>query len=112
MYNLIFEILTDPLGLPISPVWEYLLLLLLNEIAFQIAWAGSPGGRWGSEIHWAIRLPTFVIMWAVAYAIIYAIKWLIQNWIIFLYVLGGFVIIAGIATIIVFFQIKKNKKML
>lgn len=67
MYKIIFELLTNPLGLPISALYEYLILLILNEIAFQIAWNTSPGGRFGWEIHWAVRIPAFIILWAIIY---------------------------------------------
>jgi hypothetical protein len=68
LYKFIFTLLTDPLGLPISPIWEYVILAILNEIAFKIAWNVSPGGAWGSEIHWAVRIPFFCVMWAITYA--------------------------------------------
>ena len=75
MFKLFFEILTDPLGLPINALWEYLILAIINVVAFNIAWDASPGGTWGSTIHWAVRLVAFVIIWAVTYGIIALAKW-------------------------------------
>ena len=36
MYKFIFELITDPLGLPISVIWEYIILIIINEIAFEL----------------------------------------------------------------------------
>lgn len=82
MYKLIFEFLTEPLGLPIQWYWEYIILGIIGLIAFKIAWEVSPGGRFGSEIHWLVRIVTFVVLWAIARGTIVAIKWLISNWIL------------------------------
>lgn len=108
MYKLIFELLKEPLGLPISPLYEYLLLFIINEIAFQIAWNKSPGGKWGSEIHWLIRIPTFLIIWAVTYFVIFVGKWLVANWVIVLSVLLGVITVMGI--VILFAKRKAIKK--
>ena len=67
IFSFIFELITDPLALPISPLWEYLILLVLGEIAFRIAWEASPGGFGGSAIHWFVCAIAFVAMWAAAY---------------------------------------------
>lgn len=108
MYKFIFEIITDPLGLPISVIWEYIILLVINEIAFQIAWKTSPGGRFGSEIHWAVRIPTFIILWAIIYGLIFLLKWIFLNRIIVLSIAGGIILMAGILKIIILI-IKKKK---
>ena len=108
MYKFIFTLLTDPLGLPISPIWEYVLLAVLNEIAFQIAWDASPGGAWGSEIHWAVRIPTFFIMWAITYGVIWAIKWVALNWVLVLSILGIAIFIVSLIAAIIF-TIKRSK---
>ena len=107
MYKFIFEIIVDPLGLPISVIWEYIILLFLNEIAFQMAWNSSPGGKWGSEIHWAVRIPTFIFLWAITYGVIYTAKWLWTNWILVLSILGSIAAFAGILFIIL--NVKRNR---
>lgn len=108
MYKFIFEIITDPLGLPISVIWEYVILFFLNETAFQIAWNASPGGKWGSEIHWAVRIPTFIVLWGITYGVIYIAKWLWTNWVLVLSIFGGIVALAGIFTIIIL-SVRKNR---
>ena len=37
MLKFLFGILTDPLGLPIDAIWEYLILAVIGAIAFVIA---------------------------------------------------------------------------
>lgn len=103
IFSFIFELITDPLGLPISPIWEYLILLILGEIAFRIAWEASPGGFGGSAIHWFVRAIAFIVMWAVAYAMIVAAKFLVAHWIPIVCVIGLFAI-AGIVLAIILKQ--------
>ena len=108
MYKFLYELITNPLGLPINPIWEYIILLVLNEIAFQIAWNASPGGKLGSEIHWAVRIPMFIILWAVTKGIIIALKWIFDNWVLILSIIGGVVIVGGITAIILLWRRKRN----
>ncbi len=108
MYKFIFELITDPLGLPINPIWEYVILLALNEIAFQIAWNASPGGKWGSEIHWAVRIPMFIVLLAITYAIIVAVKWIFANWILVISIICGIAVVSGITAVILLHQRKRK----
>ena len=104
MLKFLFGILTDPLGLPIDALWEYLILAVIGAIAFVIAWNASPGGDFGSLIHWVVRLIAFVILWAIVYGIIALAQWIFANWVWILCILGGVVVIGGIVTIIVLKQ--------
>ncbi len=110
MLKIIFEILTEPLGLPIDAVWEYLILLVIESIAFYIAWDASPGGKWGSEIHWGVKLIAFVMIWAVTYAIIAAVKWIFSNWVLVLCIIGGAALLSAAAYFIIRFFKKKRVK--
>lgn len=100
MYKFIFELITSPLGLPLPVLSEYIILIIIHEIAFQIAFNSSSGGKWGSEIHWAIRIPTFIILWLLVYGFISLIKWLFRNWILILTIIGLIIVILGIILII------------
>ena len=100
MLKFLFGVLTDPLGLPIDAIWEYLILAVIGAIAFGIAWNFSPGGEFGSLIHWVVRLIAFVILWAIVYGIIALVQWIFANWILILCILGGVVVIGGIIAII------------
>jgi len=106
MYKFIFDVLTDPLGLPLSAIWEYIILLILNGIAYRIAWNETSGGKWGSEKHWLLRIVVFLPLWAATYAIIASIKWLFANWILALFIVGGLVL----ALVIIIFLLSKKRK--
>ena len=101
MLKFLFGILTDPLGLPIDAIWQYLILTVIGAIAFGISWEASPGGRVGSLIHWVVRLIAFVVLWAIVYGIIALVQWIFANWVLILCILGGVVVIGGIIAIIV-----------
>ena len=104
--KLLYTIITNPLGLPISPIWEYLILLVIGEIVHEIAWNVSPGGTFGSLIYWVTKLLAFVAIWAILYGIISAIKFVVAYWIWF--AIGG--VILSTSTIIFIRIIMKNQK--
>ena len=103
MYKLIFELLTDPLGLPINALWEYFILLIIGAISFSVGWEISPGGRFGSIIHWFVRLIAFFALWAITYGAISAYQWFIAHWIACTAVLLGI-----FAVIIIVILVKKR----
>lgn len=119
MSKFIFEILTDPLGLPIEWYWEYLILAVIGAIAYAVAYrcVGDmysdgiiDGSTSGSFFHWLIRLILFVILWAVTYGIIAAVKWLTDNWKLVLCIMGGVVVVVGISLFItIIIRKRKNK---
>ena len=104
MLKLLYTLFTDPLGLPIEPLWEYVILLIVGEIVHEIAWNTSPGGTFGSLIYWVTKLLAFVIIWAVLYAIIATIQFIIAYWIWF--AIGAAVLIAIVITWVIW----KNKR--
>ena len=118
MFKLIFEILTDPLGLPIEWYWEYLILTVIGAVAYAVAYrcvgdmySGGmiDGSTSGSFFHWLIRLILFVVLWAVTYGIIAVVKWLTDNWVV-LCIMGGVVAVVGIAAVIaIIIRKRKNK---
>ena len=74
LFSFIFDKLTDPLGLPIAAWKEWLILLVLGELAYIIAFrvvgdmyvSGVIFTRiGGSFFHWFFRLIVFVAMWAI-----------------------------------------------
>ena len=94
MLKLCYTLLTDPLGLPIEPLWEYVILLIVGEIVHEIAWSASPGGAFGSLIYWVTKLIALVAIWAVLYAIIAAVQFVIAHWIWF--AVGAAIIVATV----------------
>ena len=99
MLRMVFQFLTNPLGLPIEPQWEYVILLLAGEIGHEIGWYVSPGGRAGSLIYWVTKLIAFVVIWAVLYAIIAVIQFIVAYWIWFT-ISAAVLMIAGIMIVI------------
>ena len=119
MFKFIFEILTDPLGLPIEWYWEYLILAVIGVVVYAVAYrcVGDmysdgmiDGSTSGYFFHWLIRLILFVALWAVTYGIIAAVKWLTDNWVLVLSILGGVVAAVGIAAVIAIIVRKQKKK--
>lgn len=119
MFKFIFDLLTDPLGLPIEWYWEYIVLLVIGAVAYAVAYrcvgdmySGGmiDGSTSGSFFHWLIRLILFVILWAVTYGIIEVVKWLTDNWVLVLSILGGVVATVGIAAVIAIIVRKRKKK--
>ena len=84
MFKLFYELLTNPLGLPLEPLWEYIILLVVGEVVHEIAFHISPGGDFGSAIYWISKLIVFIIIWAILYAVIAFIQFIIAHWIWFL----------------------------
>ena len=101
MLKLLFELATDPLGLPVHWIAEYILLALIGAVAFGIGWDVSPGGPLGSLIHWVVRFIAFVFLWAVAYGLIWLVKWIISNWLLSIGIIVAIVLVIGIAVFII-----------
>ena len=97
MFKFFYTILTNPLGLPIDPLWEYIILLIVGEIVHEIAWNTSPGGSLGSLIYWGTKCISFIVIWAVLYVTVIIINFISLHWIWFL--IG----ISSIVMLMVFF---------
>lgn len=119
MFKFLFDLLTNPLGLPIEWYNEYLILAAIGAVAYGIAYrfvgdmyhSGAIDGRTsGSFFHWLIRLILFAALWAVTYGVIVAVRWLAENWVMVLCILGGIVSVAGVAVAIAIFIRSRKKK--
>lgn len=110
--KILFDLLTDPLGLPINPFIEWIIMIVIGEIAYRIAFyiVGESGasGTGASLAHWIIRFFVYAMIWAVIRAII----WIIRNWEICLMIGGSIIGTICICTFAVFIMryIKKHKK--
>lgn len=118
MVKFIFIILTDPLG-SVEWYWECMILAVTVFVAYAVAYrcVGDmysdgmiDGSTSGSFFHWLIRLILFVILWAVTYGIIAAVKWLTDNWVLVLSVLGGVVAVVGIVAIAAIIVRRRKEK--
>ena len=88
MFKFIFDLITEPLGLPIEWYYEWIILLVIGEIAYRVAYdkvgvlyqSGSISGRSvGSFFHWIIRTVVFVAIWAVTYGVIWIGKFVMAH---------------------------------
>lgn len=79
LLKLLFELLTDPLGLPIPYIFEYIILAIIGLLAYVISYkfVGKlydndfiDGKTLGKLCHWTIRLFVFVMLWAISYGVI------------------------------------------
>ena len=102
MWKILYELLIDPLGLPISPIWEYIIILIIGEVAHEVAYSCSPGGRFGSLIYWVTKLLTFVLVWSILYFMISATQFILLHWIWF--------VISGIILIVIIFIVKNKNE--
>lgn len=74
MYKFLFEILVNPLKLPINCIYEYLILLFVGEIAYILAFRAVgnligegliPDKNIASFVHWVIRFVIYLVVWFV-----------------------------------------------
>lgn len=79
MVNFIFDVLKDPLGLPVHDLWEYGILALIGIAAFAVGWEVSSGGTFGWIMYWVARLLAFFVLWAVAYILLAAVQWVLAH---------------------------------
>ena len=103
IFKYVFERITDPLGLPINALYEYIILAVIGAVAYGIAYSkvgdmyhdGLISGRTeGSFFHWVIRAFLFVVLWLVTYGAIQGYYFVTANWQIVLMVAGS---VAGAA---------------
>lgn len=85
LFSFIFDLLIDPLTLPIHPLYEWLILGVIGTIAYIASFrivgdlydSGDIHGSFlGSLFHWAIRFLIFIPVWFVVYWIIYFGQWI------------------------------------
>lgn len=110
IFKFMFERLTDPLGLPLNPLYEYAILGVIGLIAYAIAYrkvgdmyhGGLIDGRTaGSFFHWLIRLFLFVVMWLAIYGVIQGYYFVTANWQIILMIAGSVVGTAILCVLVV-----------
>ena len=108
--KILLDSLTLPLGIPISPVWSLLGMIIIGEVAFRIAYsiAGDYGSSSGERciIHWIARFILFFVIWALTCEVIMAARFIATHWIWF--AVGGILILIGcIGAILVILKKKK-----
>ena len=88
MFKIVYELMTEPLGLPINWFCEWIMLILIDKIAYAIAFGKVKelyGGHYisgslmGSFFHFIIRGLCFGTIWAITYGTIKLGKYVISH---------------------------------
>jgi len=118
IFSFIFDKFTDPLTLPIEPLYEWIVLGVIGFIAYLVSFrivgdmydSGSISGSFlGSLFHWIIRLLIFVPIWFVVYWVIVIAQWIIANLVLSLSILGGLIVmIIAIIGFVHYFKSRNN----
>lgn len=88
MFKFAYDLIIEPLGLPIKGCYEWLILCVIGIVAYLFAYdkVGDmyhshviSGRMLGSFFHWIIRAACFIGLWAVAYGAIWIGKFVMDN---------------------------------
>ena len=117
VWSFLFDRQTDPLGLPLAAWEEYIILAIIGELAYLIAyftvgvmldleliWEGA-----GSIMHWITRLIVFVLMWAITYGLVRFIQFITSYWVQILCGIGE-IIVAALKGMVIAVIIKRRSE--
>ena len=106
VFSFIYDLAISPLGLPLEPLHEWIVLLVIGYFAYCKAFSFVGHlyrGHWihsrlaGSFLHWTIRFFLFIAVWAVAYGTITVGKFVYVHWVGIAFLIGlcvaGYIII-------------------
>ena len=117
IFSFIFDRFTDPLTLPIEPLYEWIILGIIGLIAYAASFrivgdmydSGSISGSFlGSLFHWIIRLFIFVPIWFVVYWMIVISQWIITHWMLALSILGVLIAITIVVASVIHYFSSRN----
>lgn len=115
----IFDILIDPLGLPINCIFEYVILGVIGEIAYRKAYSYIGelyrrkiihGKTEGKIAHWGSRFLIYVPLWVVARLLIFVVKWIKDNPWTAIIVFATITVVAVVTVIIYIYKIRPAKQ--
>lgn len=116
MFEFIFDLITDPLGLPIEWYKEWIILVVIGLIARYVAYdkVGDlydsgviSGSAAGSFVHWVFRAALFMAIWAITYGIIWIGKFIMAHKI--QSIICACIILTVVLVIMLLFWMKKRK---
>ena len=98
IFRFCFDIITDPLSLPVNPLTEFIILALISQLAYEWAY-GFVGDLYhtniisgrsaGSFLHWFFRYISYVVVWAIVNTAINVYQFITEHMLILLACLGG-----------------------
>ncbi len=106
IFRFIFEKATDPLTLPINPLYEWAILGVIGVFAYVIAFrlvgdmydsGDISGSTLGSIFHWIIRFLIFIAAWFVTYTVIVVGQWIAAHWMMLASIAGALALAITIA---------------
>lgn len=106
IFRFIFDMATDPLSLPINPLYEWAILGVIGIFAYAVAYrlvgdmydsGDISGSTLGSIFHWIIRFLIFIAVWFVTYTVIVVGQWIAAHWVIVASVAGALALTITIA---------------
>jgi hypothetical protein len=109
IYKFLFDLIKEPLGIFDNPLHDWIVLGIIELVAYIIAWRASPGGRWGSEIHWTVRTLVFIVIWAIVKGVVELIKLLLAIPLIVWIFFGVAVVVVSTVVIVILINKRKHK---
>ncbi len=106
IFGFMFDMATDPLSLPINPLYEWAILGVIGIFAYAVAYrlvgdmydsGDISGSTLGSIFHWIIRFLIFIAVWFVTYTVIVVGQWIAAHWVIVASVAGALALTITIA---------------
>lgn len=116
LFSFLFDLATEPLGLPVDAWKEWIILGIIGVVAYIVAFrfigdlysnGEISGSTVGSIIHWIIRFGAFAVIWAVTYGVIAVGKFVIAHWLPFVCVAGA-LLLAAVTIIVLFRKVGEN----
>ncbi len=106
IFRFIFDMATDPLSLPINPLYEWAILGVNGIFPYVVPFrlvgdmydsGDISGSTLGSIFHWIIRFLIFIAVWFVTYTVIVVGQWIAAHWVIIASVAGALALTITIA---------------
>jgi uncharacterized membrane protein YdjX (TVP38/TMEM64 family) len=110
--KLLLDFLSLPLSLPINPLWDFVICLVLGEVVYRFAYSlAGEYGRNSSDrflLHWLIRIPAYFLLWSTICVGIIVARFLKANWMWILPIV--FAVVGGIIGVVILVKRKKRVK--
>lgn len=93
--SVVFDFIVNQLTIFQDPLKNFILIAIITSIIFSLAWRLSPGGRFGSEIHWIFRF-LFLFIFLIVLSIVSFVIRIVLSVPVYLWVLILVALIVGL----------------